>query len=137
MPYCVSKELSLEILFLHTKRRETICSLFSTSEERPPVSCEDRCLQACSELLSCIHLKLLPHDLLLHPQLFLLACEHLIRIEEPPLLLVCSQSPGGSVKRWQSAVQFSSSRGPDQTATCVLLSSLVLTKRFHVHCSWF
>lgn len=46
VPYCVSKkELSLEILFLHT-RAETICS-FSTSEERPPpISSEDCCLLA-------------------------------------------------------------------------------------------
>lgn len=38
----------------------------------------------------------------------------------------------------QTAVQFGS-RGPEQTAACasILLSFLVSTQRFHVHCSWF
>lgn len=69
VPYCVSKkELSLEILFLHT-RGETICS-FSTSEERPPFQVRiAACLQASSDLLSCLNY-FLPHDPCLCPQLF-------------------------------------------------------------------
>lgn len=61
VPYCVSKkELSLEILFLHT-RGETICS-FSTSEERPPFRVRIAAyLQASSDLLSCLNY-FLPHD---------------------------------------------------------------------------
>lgn len=34
LPYCVSKELSLKFGFC-TRKRETVCSLFSTGEERP------------------------------------------------------------------------------------------------------
>lgn len=103
VPYCVSKkELSLEILFLHT-RAETICS-FSTSEERPPPF-QVRIaayLQASSDLLSCLNY-FLPHDSCSCPQLFLLACEWPIRIEEP----VCSggtcQYPVVSCGRYSKA----------------------------------
>lgn len=126
VPYCVSKELSLEILFLHT-RRETIYS-FSTSEERPLFRVRIAiCLQASSDLLSCLNY-FFPHDPCLYPQLFLLACEQRIRIEEPLQPLGSSQNPVCSVKQWRGSAQAAAHAS-------ILLSPVVVTLR--VSCAVF
>lgn len=134
-----SKELSLEILFLHTKR-ETICSLFSHQRRETPVSCEDRCL--LTGLLWAPKLPIinysLPHDPLLYPQLFLLACEHQIRIEEPPLSLFTArvQFAVWNSGRYRQRCS-SGGEGPEQTAAhaSFLLFSLLVTLK--VSCALF
>lgn len=94
------KELSLEILFLHTRgRRFTIC--IAPVERETSVSWEDLLTgQFWAPKLPTTHY-FLSREPLLCPQLFILACEHLIWMEKRLLPLVHSQ-PVCSVRQMQT-----------------------------------
>lgn len=140
MPYCVSKELSLEIFFLHTKR-ETICNLFSTSEGRPPLPAPPFhvriavCTQACSELLSCLS-EITPS--LMSPYYTLNCCCWHVNAWSGSRSRVYSQCPVCTVKQWQmqTAVQ-SGRRGSEQTATCASIPLFSLLIMLKVPCALF
>lgn len=135
LPYCVSKELSLEILLLHT-RGETICSLFSTSEERPLFSCEDRCLlagQFCAFKLPVINYFLL-HDSRVMSSTVPVGMQTPDQDRRSPLPC-CSLSE--STVHWQTEADAYSEGRSEQhhmAVSCCLPRSLLW--RFHVHCSW-
>jgi len=128
VPYCVSKELSLEILFL-LATGETVCKPFSSIEERPVFVRITVCLQASSELLS-------------HPSLFTsfldCSCGH-----------VNTWSGSRSLRsslfaaRVQFAVRNSDGRMRfERRATSITCQFPVVycglySKRCHVPCSWF
>lgn len=101
-----------------TREGRQFAVLFSTSEERPTPH-RARITVGLTGLFPAPKLHIsnyappTSHDPLLFPRL--LACEHLIWIEEPPLPLVYSQHPLCSVKLWQRQFH-TGSRGAEQAA---------------------
>ncbi|KAM3617024.1 uncharacterized protein V6R79_001212 [Siganus canaliculatus] len=125
MPYCVFEGvLSHEILFLHTKEGDNLQLVLA------PVRRDRRTMPGSlfAELLNYTP-QPLPTTLMCDPRLFLLACEHLIGIEEPLSPLVFQPDSALQCEAEADSCASGGRERPEQTAARAgfLLSSLVVT----------
>lgn len=128
IPYFISKELSLEFLFLLT-RVETVCKLFSSSEETPVFHARIHCL-----LTGQFWAPKLPIISYFLSQLYLLACKHLIRMEERLSACPCFSQSGLQCEADSYSGAVWEARAGASHA-CILLSSLVIILK--VSCALF
>lgn len=118
---CFERSCHLKFCFYPRKKRETIWSLFSTSEERPLFHVRIPVFLAGLFWSSVLHI--LNYTPMIYCYTINYSCWHVNTWSgsgSRSLPLPYSQSPVCSVKQWQSAVQFWS-RGPEQTAVSCCL----------------